>query len=284
MTTVTKTIQYVQANLDPLLDQLEAGTVDDVAITKDTMSARKVQSQVVIGKIVTYADFIAADVGLNTNRSNICQSAFMRSRYNFVKKLTAANAEVDASVKALLQKGGTVSAAGQITVVAGAALIDGETFTLNDGINAPVVFEFNDDATVTPGNVAVGFTGGSTTAQVRDAMITAINDVIGTLLITASNGGAAIVTLVNDGKLASGNTTISDTVADAGFIPVNFAGAGDITYTAKDGGSGGNSITVALVNTGAVSVVVTTLAIVVNFNAGVTTLTQIKAADRKSVV
>jgi len=121
-----------------------------------------------------------------------------------------------------------VAATGSITTVAGSALVDTETFTLNDGVNTPTVFEFDSGGGVTGGHTAVTFTGGMTADQVRDAIISAVNGVTTTLLITASSGGAATVTLTHDRKGTVGNRTLSETVADAGFVITNMTGgAGD---------------------------------------------------------
>jgi len=115
-------------------------------------------------------------------------------------------------------------ATGSITTVAGANLVDGETFTLDDGSNTPTVFEFDDDATVTAGRVAVAFTALNTATQIRDAIISAINGVGAGLAITASIGGSAKVALVNDDTGTAGNVPITHTVADAGFAVIGMTG------------------------------------------------------------
>ena len=120
-------------------------------------------------------------------------------------------------------------ASGTITTVAGASLVDTETFTLSDGVNTPTVFEFDSGGGVTVGNVAVPFTALDTATQVRDAIITAINGVGATLLITASSGGAALVNLVNETQGTVGNTLSSDTVVNAGFVVTNMTGGLDQT-------------------------------------------------------
>lgn len=116
-----------------------------------------------------------------------------------------------------------VAATGTITTVAGASLVDGETFTLNDGVNPAVIFEFDSNSTVTPGHVAVVFTGGDTLATVRGAMVTAINGAA-SLAITAAPGGAGVVLLTNDSAGAAGNVAITDTVANAGFLHTGMSG------------------------------------------------------------
>ncbi len=115
-------------------------------------------------------------------------------------------------------------ASGQITAVAGASLVDGETFTLDDGVNTPTIFEFDSGGGVVPGHVAVAFTALDTATQVRDAMVTAINTVAATLAITASPVSTNIVKLVNDANGTAGNQLITDTVINASFVPVGMTG------------------------------------------------------------
>ncbi len=125
----------------------------------------------------------------------------------------------------------TVAATGTITVVAGASLVDTETFTLDDGTNSATIFEFDSGGGVTGSHVAVSFTGGSTAAQVRDAIISAINGVGAGLAITASIGGAAIVRLLNDATGLAGNVTITETVSNGGFVVAGMSGGGGAKAT-----------------------------------------------------
>jgi len=118
--------------------------------------------------------------------------------------------------------GTPVAATGTMNVVAGANLLDTDYFTLNDGVNTPVVFEFDSDTIVTPGRVAVLYTAGDTSAQVQAAVVTAINGA--TLLITAAAGADPAVGLTNDNAGAQGNATQSENVANAGFTLSNMAG------------------------------------------------------------
>jgi len=135
---------------------------------------------------------------------------------------------------------GNTAATGTITAVATASLVDGETFTLDDGINAAVVFEFDKASDgVTGGRVAIDISALTTADQVRDAIITAIGLVPTlTLAIGAASGGAGIVALTNDLAGDVGNLTpAADTVANAGFIVSAMAGGIDYptTFPATDG-------------------------------------------------
>ena len=120
-------------------------------------------------------------------------------------------------------------AVGYIDTVDYSLLIDGETITLNDGVNAPTVFEIDDDASVSGGNIAIDISGspGPDAIGVRDLIISAVNGVGGTLLITASEGGDTRVNLVNDSPGSIGDVAILHTVAEASFIVFGMNGDDD---------------------------------------------------------
>jgi len=82
---------------------------------------------------------------------------------------------------------------------------------------------------------------------------------------------------VNSAAIAA--TLRADTAQAAVTIPGTTPGSvGDVVYTAVDGGNEGNSITVAHVDTGSLSVVVAGLAITVNIDAGTTTAADVISA------
>lgn len=128
------------------------------------------------------------------------------------------------TVRAGVEKTLGVAATGSITTVAKALLLDGETFTLNDGLNGAKVFEFDVNGTgVTTGRVRVNVSTDTTADNVRDRIIAAMN-AASNWNITASSGGAATVNLVNDLSGTLGNQTSSETVADVGFAITNMSG------------------------------------------------------------
>jgi hypothetical protein len=128
---------------------------------------------------------------------------------------------------------GTLAATGSITTVAGGSLVDGtDTFVIDDGINAAVTFEFDSDSSVveTATLRAVPFTGGDTADQVRDAIITAITN---SVLLTPSNGGAGLVSLTHDVLGIVGNQTITENVANAGFLVSGMSGGTGTSCTVR---------------------------------------------------
>lgn len=157
-----------------------------------------------------------------------------------------------------------VAASGSITAVAASLLVNGTTFTLNDGLNPAKTFEIDcgthPTGTITciPGNlindgekvqisgpggtvddfefdkngsvggvsIAVPITDLMTADEVRDALIAAIMSEIGYLQVEASIGGSGIVSLYNQVADATGNVDIFDTVANAGFTHTGMSGGG----------------------------------------------------------
>lgn len=118
-------------------------------------------------------------------------------------------------------------AVGQIdcdTAGTGVLPADTETFTLDDGTNPAVIFEFDTNATAT--NVAVDISAAADDDDVRDAIIAAVNNqrTLGNLDIFAEIGGAGIVQLTNDNPGTAGNVAITETVADANFVVTGMAG------------------------------------------------------------
>ena len=116
-------------------------------------------------------------------------------------------------------------ARGTIQAVTGAQLVDTETFTLDDGVNPPDVFEFDSGGGIT-GDVAVAFTAGDSAAVVAASIIAAINGVVGTLLIVArlAPGSTTLIDLTNEAGGVVGNVASAETVADPAFVVTGMGG------------------------------------------------------------
>lgn len=111
-------------------------------------------------------------------------------------------------------------AVGSIQTIPASSIADGETFTLDDGVNPPTIFEFDTNGSVLPGNVAVNILAAITAIDVATAMVSAINGVGGSLNLSAGNviGSSSVVTITNGQIGVIGNVTDwSDTVVDPGF-------------------------------------------------------------------
>lgn len=100
-----------------------------------------------------------------------------------------------------------------VTVVAGASLVDGDYFTLSDG--SAVVYEFDNDASVTSGRVGITFAGTETAQEIRDLVIIAIN---GSTLEATAIAAAADTLTVTSGTAGDPMGVNSENVANAGFL------------------------------------------------------------------
>lgn len=110
-----------------------------------------------------------------------------------------------------------VATVGTITTIASSSLVDGERFVIFDNKELQIFeFDSNGAATDTSRNpILINIASALTAAQVRDAIITAINGA--GLDVVATNTGAAQVTVTHLRHGANG-FAISETVANAGFI------------------------------------------------------------------
>src|SRR5215471_9549309 len=112
-----------------------------------------------------------------------------------------------------------------LTTVAGASLVDGERFTIDDGRTVKI-FEFDSNgrskdsdlnslAVNGPLNVTlIDISGTPTATQMRDRIIAAI----GGLDVTAVSGGAAAVTITSNRPGAT--LKVTEGIANAGFTVV----------------------------------------------------------------
>src|SRR3990167_5215792 len=126
---------------------------------------------------------------------------------------------------------------GTVQTVAKANFVDTETLTLHDGYGSRV-FEFDVAGDgVTAGRVAVNISGDTTAAQTAATLVTAINGATHTdgtvFAMTARHVATGLIYLECDNAGTIGNQAISETVADAGFVVANLAGALDGVPLAK---------------------------------------------------
>lgn len=171
----------------------------ETSVTAPTPATANTNDEPTLGTIV-------ADGG-NTGSGTLAFATSAEFAHNYTR---AYHIEV-------LTKTSGVYATGSITAVAGSALADAQTFTLDDGTNPPTTFEFRSAGSPSPGNVAVPYTAGDTNTTVAASIQTAINSVGATLLITAAAPVGAVVGLTAD-TYNSSNVPISETVTNPGFI------------------------------------------------------------------
>jgi len=223
--------------------------------------------QVVIGDTLaaTLANLIAKVNAVTSGTFAIRAEGLLAGRVDFIDSLSAGTPAITGTDTASVQtvtdfvdtvavtRAGTASLtmAALVTAVNTAAF--GITAT-ND--SAAVVFEFDDDSSVTPGNIPVSLgVAGTTMFTVMQSLIAAINQyaVFGDMRISATDTS---VLLPSCSLLASSvgdqyNSTITTTGAD--ITVSGMAGGVDdgaqhlVTFSAINPGPWGNSVTVAVV-------------------------------------
>jgi cysteine-rich repeat protein len=115
-------------------------------------------------------------------------------------------------------------AVGSITVPAAVLLNDGDTFTLDDGSNLTLVFEYRKTGAAGAGRVPIQIAPGDSATAVRDLTISAINGQIANLEIAASSGGTDIVTVTNEKPTSLRNRPIGKAPASAAFTVTPMGG------------------------------------------------------------
>ncbi len=119
-------------------------------------------------------------------------------------------------------------AAGLITCVTKANLVDGEYLTIGDGINPPKLYEFDGVSGaadgVTAGRIAVDVFADTTAAQVAARLRTAILANQPALSVTDNANGTLTISHLIPG--AVGNVAMTENVANAGFLVTGLANGG----------------------------------------------------------
>ena len=129
-------------------------------------------------------------------------------------------------------------ASAQLAMVGVADLVDGDSFTLNDGTNDAVTFIFNVSGTYAPvggydaTHIEVDVSGDTTADQVKTTVLTAISGA--TLDLTGSSGGSGIVSLVHDSIPTLDPATVITDVSVATMV-VSGTPASTILYAAPVG-------------------------------------------------
>jgi cysteine-rich repeat protein len=107
-------------------------------------------------------------------------------------------------------------ATGTIKVVA-ANQVGVETFSVGDGVNVPVIFEFDRNGEVEPGHVPVFIQNSYSRELVAGAIVNAINGEADSLQIVATIQGGDTVVLTHELIGSFGNVPISEQVAEKNF-------------------------------------------------------------------
>jgi len=214
---LTTSLEGAQANFYQLLNDLDGGVIDKVII---------MDGEAEVAQLVTWAIYQAADPGGSAGVENDVVASYSGSPavntaplYKLTKKMRDRQAGADAQ-----------KAVGSITTVLKASLIDGQLVTMIDAAGVSKNFEFDlPPDGVTPGNVAVDVSGIASADDVAIALQTAINGA--GFGITATVAGNVVTVRQTDPGVA-GNTAITDTVVDGGFVCTGFAGGTDAVSAA----------------------------------------------------
>ena len=108
----------------------------------------------------------------------------------------------------------TDHATGFLFPAPGADITDGDTFTIDDGINVSVTFEFTTGVTT---NIPITFAASDTRTAMRNRIVTAIDGVGPMLLVDAAAGSGSLVLLTHDRATAQGNNPIGE-AGSAAFL------------------------------------------------------------------
>jgi hypothetical protein len=139
--------------------------------------------------------------------------------------------EVERGMMEVLTSAGGATATGLITTVAKADLIDGETVVLISAAGATITFHFDVSGTYIPGggydasNIRVDVSSDTTADDVATTLAAAIDGTV----FTAPAPAANILIVTQTAAGTDGNTTMVDTVANAGFLATGFSGGGGAT-------------------------------------------------------
>jgi phage tail sheath protein FI len=203
---------------DSRLDAVERGTV---TITFDVAASTGGPTQSVSIPVGTSA-IAQGSVGDATNGAVVVldhrSGRFsLRTFGNFVPAVADDGNLVTADFTPTSATRTAQDALASIQVVAGSLLVDAETVVIDDGVTAPITFEFDSNGIAT--GVPVPFSGTDTAEQVRDALVSAINTST-TLLLRAEavSGSTNKLRLLPKSSTSPGAVLLSDTVAAAGFV------------------------------------------------------------------
>lgn len=206
-------------------DTTAPGILGDVAVAYDAASTPEDVAAAIAGAVngsglLVGATADAADPTLVVLAGSLFDGSFNNP---IVEDVADAGFVVAGLAGGAARVGSGTVATGTITAVAGSALVDGETVTIDDGLHAPRVFELDSDASVTAPNIAVTFTAGDAADVVAASLATAISGA--GMYLTVSSTGAQI-DLTTTVEIAGGlqSRAISETVADSGFVVAGLAG------------------------------------------------------------
>lgn len=213
---ITVSVEAAQANFYQYLNQLDDALIDKVIVNDGAVE---------LCQLVTAAVFEAADPGGSgaaiadlVGAYSISPSSQGKSLYRVIKRMR------DLQTDAVAQ-----TAAGSITCVAQASIVDAEKVEITDAGGTLYTFYFNQTGGYTPGggydavNLEVDISGDTTDADVA----TTLAGVIDGTVFTAPAPAAAVIAVTQSDPGAAGNVALTENVVNAGFLVSGFAGGTD---------------------------------------------------------
>ncbi len=131
--------------------------------------------------------------------------------------------------------GATISNSGAILLDAAASPVDGETFTITDPQLRTATFEFDDNGSISLGNLQVAVPIGATAAQAAEAVRDAVNDAV----LSGSVGG--LIAFANGSQVSLGGTSDHAITVGASLTRL---GTGTFDLTIPASVSDGDTITI----------------------------------------
>jgi hypothetical protein len=194
-------------------------------IVDSTMALRMVNSKAVV-HLASGADHTVCGVHADANSSVFLPPDTLPTLAG--NSGTVELSEDGSSEKSKWSAIGGLRATGTITCVAQANLVDNDNFTIDDGVNPALTFEYQVTGGFTPtggGVLVIDVQAAVTDVDVAVATQAALD--AATLDITAPVPTTAVIALTNDLRGVVGNVAITELVADAGFLVTGMASGAD---------------------------------------------------------
>jgi cysteine-rich repeat protein len=134
------------------------------------------------------------------------------------------NADACGACSATCSRTQLTPARGRIQAISGSDLRDGEAFLVSDGVHSYAIFEFDRNGVFNAANIRISYTGGSTDAQVAQAIVTAFQNAPNLDITATAAAGSRTVELVNDLNGSHGNQAIVEFVQSSRFQVENMSG------------------------------------------------------------
>lgn len=221
---ITVSVEAAQANFYQYLNQLDDALIDKVIVNDGAVELCQIVTKAVYD-VADPASAAAAVIDV-VGAYSVSPSSQGKGLYRLIKRMRDRQASTAA---------GALTAAGTITCIAQASLVDGETVVLTNADGTVYTFHINQTGGYTPGggydaeNLDVDISGDTTDADVATTLAGVID---GTGGMVAPAPAAAVIAVDQSDPGVGGNVTITETVTNVGFVVTGFAGGQDADVSA----------------------------------------------------